>query len=122
MEQWHKRDTHPKLRDVILVKENELMLSNYTLRIGNLAETMGFEPTKRFHVYSLSRGCCVIKQAPFECSRHPKNTGLSANITICARTSVSSHTTDTLWWTLESLALSVSDSYVPKGVKENHND
>jgi len=100
----------------------EPLALNHHVNIGGVAETKGFEPSKRFHVYSLSRGCCVIKQAPFECSRHPKNTGLSANITICARTSVSSHTTDTLWWTLESLALSVSDSYVPKGVKENHND
>ena len=119
MEQWHKRDTHPKLRDVILVKENELMLSNYTLRIGNLAETMGFEPTKRVNVYSLSRGQRVKKQAPFECSRHPSNTGHSSKITRDTRTSVSSHTIDTHRWTFGWLALSVSDSFVPKGVKEN---
>ena len=95
---------------------------NHHVIIGGMAETKGFEPSKRFHVYSLSRGCCATKQAPNECSRHPKNTGLSSNINICARTSVTSHTADTLWLHFESLAPSVSDSYAPKGVKENHND
>ena len=97
-----------------------MMLSNYTLRIGILAETMGFEPTKRVNVYSLSRGSCVKKQAPFECSRHPLITGDSSKITGRTRMSVSSHTIDTHWWTFESLALSVSDSFVSKGVKEDN--
>ena len=108
------------LRDVILAREIDLMFCNYTLRLGILAETMGFEPTKRVNVYSLSRGSCVKKQAPFECSRHPKNTGDSCKITVRTRMSVSSHNIDTHWWTFESLALSVSDSFASKGVKENN--
>ena len=97
----------------------EPLALNHHVNIGGVAETKGFEPSKRFHVYSLSRGQRVTKQAPFECSRHPKNTGHSSRLTRHTRTSVSSHTIDTHWWTFESLAISVSDSFVPKGVKEN---
>ena len=100
----------------------EPLVLHHLKKTGVVAETKGFEPSRPSRAYSLSRGCCDSKQAPFECSRHPKNTGHFLKTICCTRTSVSSHKSDTDWWTSESLAPSVSDSFASKGVKEKNND